>query len=368
MADEPDKPSYGPKSLEEFQADIQRIKAGRQASRAKAPSESIPIAHPEPGTPEYSTGLRQAITEAAEQSERSSEKVAVSEQSASTTENGRYSLGDLVVLISCALFAEPFCHAAADAFLQEHYAKAALGFGVGMPAGLIGGTFHWWKGRLSQPVQRMAVPVAMVLGLIGLILVFFYVAGPDIYRRATMPIASAPISVPTTSLGPPPMSQRYYSAAEKEELANRISTTYQVLNSDMLELAEQWLGVYSHAFASKQDAEQFLKEIDALHVKTLTAHKKLWQDTVNGNPNFSIELRKLIAEDAAFPKLENAIGNFINGVSLYFLTYDYLPPLLRTQLAQLLRPFQGALFEASSELKKWVYQSNDRITERRKSL
>jgi hypothetical protein len=106
VADEPDKPSYGPKSLEEFQADIQRIKAGRQASRAKAPSESIPIAHPEPGTPEYSTGLRQAITEAAEQSERSSEKVAVSEQSASTTENGRYSLGDLVVLISCALFAE----------------------------------------------------------------------------------------------------------------------------------------------------------------------------------------------------------------------------------------------------------------------
>lgn len=373
MADEPEKPSYGP-TWEEFEADTQRIRAERQASRAKASSESTPMppAHPEPGTPEYSAALRQTITEAAKQGERSSEKP--SAQAASPTAatfhgllDKPFTLQDAFMFVLCELIAIPLCDASWHAIVTEkdELVRGLTGLAFGIPVGVVGVGFHWFKEKIGDWFGRTAIfwwPIVLIL-------VFSYVTGPEIYRRATAPISSLPISAPTTSISAAVVkSQRFYSVAEKEELANRISTIYQILNSDMLELAEQWLGAYSHNLGSKQDAEQFLKEIDALHRKTLAAHKKLWEDTVNGNPNFSTELRRLIAEDAAFPKLEIAIGNFTNGVSLYFLTYDYLTPILRAQFAQLLRPFQGALFEGAGELKKWVYQSDERIAERRKSL
>jgi len=110
------------------------------------------------------------------------------------TEGGRsksdqFSLGDLVVLISCALFAEPFCHAGADAFLHEHYDKAALGFTIGLPPGIAGGSFHWWKKYLSAATQKIALATAIVLGIAGVVLAFAYVAGPEMYRRATEPQA-----------------------------------------------------------------------------------------------------------------------------------------------------------------------------------
>ena len=130
-------------------------------------------------------GRREDIDAAIERGERPSERATVAD---STTDRGRFSPGDLVVLISCALFAEPFCHAAADAFLHEHYDKAALGFAIGLPPGLAGGTFHWWKTYLGTAARRTAVPVAMALGVVGIISAFTYIAGPEIYRRATIPI------------------------------------------------------------------------------------------------------------------------------------------------------------------------------------
>ena len=126
-----------------------------------------------------------------DQSERSSEKVTVAEPlPEKIAENGKFSLGDLVVLVSCALFAEPFCHAAADAFLHGDYGKAALGFGLGVPPGLIGGSFHWWKGRLGATARKLAVPVAMGLGAIGIFLAFAYVAGPEMFRMAAQRTSS----------------------------------------------------------------------------------------------------------------------------------------------------------------------------------
>lgn len=138
--------------------------------------------------------------EAREQGEQFLGKADVAERPFSqTVKNGRFSLGDFVVLVSCALFAEPFCHAAADAFLQGHYDKAALGFTLGVPAGLIGGSFHWWKRRLGTTARKAAVPISLIFGVIGAILAFAYIADPEMYRPATVPVASKSVQQP---LGP----------------------------------------------------------------------------------------------------------------------------------------------------------------------
>jgi hypothetical protein len=206
--------------------------------------------------------------------------------------------------------------------------------------------FHWIKARFNETgrrwLQKQADKWGVPVFLGALLLSAFYVVVPETYPQVARPTTTTPEKheQPSTPDNKPITEQpnsgahRFYSAAEKEELANRIAAIYQILNSEMLELGEQWLAARSHDLGSKSDTEQFLKEIDAL--------KRA--------------------------RLQIAISNFRDGVTLYFLTYDYLTPILRAQFVQILRPFQGALFETASDLKKWVYQTNDRIAERRKSL
>jgi hypothetical protein len=118
-------------------------------------------------------------------------KAAMAQSERASVNNDRFSPGDLVVLISCALFAEPFCHAGADAFLHEHYDKAALGFLIGLPPGIAGGSFHWWKKYLNAAWRKITVGTAIALGIVGAVLVFAYVAGPEMYRRATVPVPTS---------------------------------------------------------------------------------------------------------------------------------------------------------------------------------
>jgi hypothetical protein len=249
------------------------------------------------------------------------------------------------------------------------YFVIAIFFAIGGPMWPWIRTQPWAAQAPTASVSRIAVnPYGWLAVLLSL---FFYGVAPEMYQRATAPgtvLSPTSGSVPTNPSPAFPETPRFYSAAEKEELANRISAIYRLLNGDMLELAEQWFVVSTHNFRSKEDAEQFLKDLNALQVRTLAVNKKLWEDEVNGNPNFSAELRRLIAEDAPISKLESAIGNLMNGASLYFLMFDSLSPTFRDQFAQLLRPFQGEIFEGSTNLKKWVYETNERITEKRKSL
>ena len=91
-------------------------------------------------------------------------------------------------------------------------------------------------------------------------------------------------------------------------------------------------------------------------------------EAVNGNPDLSAELRTLTGGDnSPISRLETAIGNFTNGVSLLFLMYDDLKQF-KGQYIQLLQPFHIELLEASIAVQKWVEKSNERIVEKRKSL
>lgn len=328
----------------------------------------------------YGRDLRRDIANAIEQSERSAEKKTVSHDSPSDRTLGTYldysGLGAILFAIEemgRRWFEE-------QQITQHHW----VAFAAFMIAGAIAlgwarriknmptGTNQPLRGRLSASFDAVAhnaitwlVTAAIII--FGVPITFWAISPPPQIHTHSFGFAEAlrpqPASAPTAE-----KQGRYYSAAERDELANRIATIYQIVNSDMLEIGEQWLAIYSHNITSKSEAEQLLNEIDALNVRSLNVHKKLWQDTVNGNPNFSDELRKLVAEDPAFSKLVTSIGNFRDGVSFYYLSYDSLTPTLRLQFIQLLRPFRGSLFEAASDLKKWVYQTNERIKARRQSL
>ncbi len=86
----------------------------------------------------------------------------------------------------CVLIAIPICDASWQAIVTENaISRGAVGLVFGLPIGVLGLTFHWWKSRL-QKIGEAAIywwPIAIVLP-------FVYVAGPEIYRRAVEPTPS----------------------------------------------------------------------------------------------------------------------------------------------------------------------------------
>jgi hypothetical protein len=106
---------------------------------------------------------------------------------------------DLVAAVVGGLIAAPLCDASWHAIVGERETiRGLVGLSCGLPIGILGFTFHWWKDRLTwlKPMVEASIywwPVVVVL-------VFAYVAGPEIYRRAILP--QAPIVV-APALSPP---------------------------------------------------------------------------------------------------------------------------------------------------------------------
>ena len=86
---------------------------------------------------------------------------------------------DVVVGVVCGLIAVPLCEASWHAIVVEsEIARGIAGLAFGIPIGVFGFTFHWWKGKL----QRVA-DAAVYWWPIAIVLAFGYVANPSIAIR-----------------------------------------------------------------------------------------------------------------------------------------------------------------------------------------
>jgi hypothetical protein len=106
----------------------------------------------------------------------------------------KFDAADFSVFAVCELFAIPLCHAGWEGVVSgEHWTRSVTALAVGVPIGLIGASFHWWKNYLPSARDWLARsadrwwPVALVVA-IG------YLAGPSLYQR-TFPavVSSAPM-------------------------------------------------------------------------------------------------------------------------------------------------------------------------------
>lgn len=113
----------------------------------------------------------------------------------------------------------------------------------------------------------------------------------------------------------------------------------------------------------------FLGRLDLLHQKTKTLNQKLWIDTVNGNPDFSSDLRSIIGGDnAPLNKLKTAIQNYRNAVEVIYLIFGYVDNDSMVKFVHLMRPFKISLQEASTRLIRWKDEVNPRIAAKRQTL
>jgi hypothetical protein len=95
----------------------------------------------------------------------------------------KFNAADFGVFVVCQLFAIPMCHAGWDNIVNgEHLLRGIVAILIGLPIGLLGASFHWWKDRLPSArdwISRQADrwwPAALIVA-------FVWVAGPILYNR-----------------------------------------------------------------------------------------------------------------------------------------------------------------------------------------
>ena len=104
-----------------------------------------------------------------------------------SVEVGKGTRDDVAAGVIGALVAAPLCDASWHAIVAEaEYMRGVVGLLFGLPIGIGGVTFHWWKDKFDWRhwIGRTAAYWSPVLVL----LVMVYMLGPEIYLRATAPV------------------------------------------------------------------------------------------------------------------------------------------------------------------------------------
>jgi hypothetical protein len=92
---------------------------------------------------------------------------------------------DFFVAVICTLIAFPLCDASWVAIMTEGNAlKGMVGLVFGVPIGIVGLSYHWWKDKWKQIFKPIS-DSALYWWPIAIIVAFSYVCGPEIYRRST---------------------------------------------------------------------------------------------------------------------------------------------------------------------------------------
>jgi hypothetical protein len=117
-------------------------------------------------------------------------------------------LPEIVAFVLLETLAVPFAHAGAEQMLNGHWERGLIGYLVAAVSALSGLTFHWWKNWFSREIiERRIVPWWPLL----LAVLFIYVAGPEIYRRAitsVAPTSSQPSAEEIAKLTAPVRAER----------------------------------------------------------------------------------------------------------------------------------------------------------------
>lgn len=96
----------------------------------------------------------------------------------------KLTLAEVLVIAVCELIAVPLCDASWHAIVGEHEViRGIIGLAIGIPIGVAGISFHWWKDRLPTASGWLLResnrwwPAVLLLALV-------YLIGPSVYRRA----------------------------------------------------------------------------------------------------------------------------------------------------------------------------------------
>jgi hypothetical protein len=166
---------------------------------------------------------------------------------------------EIVAFLLLEGIAVPFAHPAAEAIMSGDWEKGAVGYSVAAVSGVAGITYHWWK---NWSFWKRVKPFVIPLWPAPILLLFFYVAGPAMYRRATAPIT------PVQAV----QSENLFTEQQvNDKIASAVSKSVSNLNSQIESLGRQLAGLLreNNALRSQiQNAPAPSRELDTPRVFT----------------------------------------------------------------------------------------------------
>jgi hypothetical protein len=168
----------------------------------------------------------------------------------------------------CSLFAIPICDASWHAIVVEHEAmtRGIIGLFIGVPIGLAGFSFHWWKDK-APGFRDWFIPTAKRWWPAAAGLAFVYVAGPEIFRRTQPPvsISNAIGEIPTgatpaneSEKSPPKNQSEPRSKQAINELLDESAAISSVLEKSGIPLINEW-----REYITTQNPERVCLDIDS---------------------------------------------------------------------------------------------------------
>jgi hypothetical protein len=199
---------------------------------------------------------------------------------------------DVIVGVIGGLVAVPLCDASWHAIVTEaEYTRGLAGLLVGLPVGIAGLTFHWWKDKVRWLHWIGAQSIYWLPAVIGM--AFVYVAGPEIYRRAIQPATSTgQMASPPSAL---PQAQylnsfRISSKNASDEHPIVVSGKF-VVDVDDLAISVLWSDMngqhrtpIGHSGPHSKDEEISINVVTATDVTNPNGSTLFWGDPKDGHP------------------------------------------------------------------------------------
>jgi hypothetical protein len=196
---------------------------------------------------------------------------------------------EIIAFISLEAFGSPFFHAGADAMVNGHVERGIYAYIVGGISALAGVTFHWWKRwRFWGQIKRFVAP----LWPAPILLLFVYIVGPEMYRRAIAinpsadEIAAAvvralPKNVSGSSFGSAEATQSVHVPRSKQTINDLLAESGQLqvlIENTAVPLGEEWrrlLDRNPEEVCLDLDAEAYRAKLIAEREKFRAAHEAL---------------------------------------------------------------------------------------------
>jgi hypothetical protein len=247
----------------------------------------------------------------------------------------------------------------------DHVISGALALAAAIPAGI-------WLGRWIFGFRtRPRLLVSLIIGLVALGIVAWVALGTlAIAYLKSDSIPSAIASTPTSTQTEGPKLDRYYSANEKEKLAEIIATVMGILNSEGLGIAADTYEAAEEpkVAPSKASLQALLTRVDGARRRSSQIHQAIWDELVVKNQaNFAV-LAKLFGDRTAITNFQLACNEYYNAYESFIAMFDQLGGEERGRVENIIWPQRQKLRAASDDWRNWIIRRQSDIDVLRQAL
>lgn len=238
--------------------------------------------------------------------------------------------------------------------------------------GLAGLLFLFWlshfqwaaklRGWLQLRMANRRVKFGGIIIAVGLI--FWGGMEFEEWKRPNTAVILVPPATPSAS-------SRYYSASEKEDIADAIYKISKHTNSDGITLANT-VRMISNSLQpgfTKERIEEMMQQADSSRELVVGLQQGIWDNLINKSPASIIpDLQDVAGSDKPLRDIGTAINNISGGLATLERISNLLDQNHLYEAEEMLHPQRQILYDTSEGIRGWVQQCNERISAMDKRL